>query len=320
MTPAMLHQVTEWLVEQGTLSRFSELAGVIRLHGRFSKTRTAGKVSFAHISDDGGSSVCVEVLASLVAGRGIEPGQAVIATGRLRIRSTRFGLEVRLVASDIEAVKKTNGQNASELAHQGAITLERFRSLPAKRNAFPQSLCFDVSVIHSTSSESLVFQDCISELAKLGDTIKLHRYPVNMLDPVEIASAIRQAPDVGVLIVIRGGGAASDFAVFDDPRVLTAFAAKNAYRVTGLGHSGNQTLLDVLADFSASTPTQAGAFVRETVAVRGRQVSDLMERLEWVIQERNQLQKGRRNLLFLGIFIGAILATLAVVAFKLVNI
>ncbi|MFR0874856.1 MAG: hypothetical protein ACLSHC_09860 [Bilophila wadsworthia] len=38
---------------------------------------------------------------------------------------------------------------------------------------------------------------------------------------------------------------------------------KAAHRITGLGHYGNLTYADIIADFCTTTPTSAGAYVRE---------------------------------------------------------
>ena len=294
MTPGTFHQVIEWLVERDIFGEFGDLAGMIRLYGTFATGKAARKIYFATVSGDGGVAVNIEIPVSLVKGRGVETGCAVIVTGRVHVRSSRYGLEIRLVASDIERDGDAVGPITSELVYQGGITLEGFRNLPVKRNPFPETRCFDITLIHSVSTESQVYQDCLGEIACLGETVKVHGVAVNMDDAVAIASAVRQAPAVGVLIIIRGGGNAADFAVLDDPRLLSAFAEKSSFRITGLGHSGNKTLLDMISDFSASTPTQAGSFIRETVVARQRSTHELTERLKLANRERDHAQKSAR--------------------------
>lgn len=286
ITPAILHQLTECILEQDTNSRFSEFMGVLRLRGRFSSQKTAGKNTYAKISDDGGVSVSVTISTSLVDSRGVVAGSDVIVTGRLRIVSSQYGLEIRLLASDIE-LEDISTWASTELTRQGGITLDLFRTLPTRRNQFPDSPPFDVTVIHSSSAESQVFHDCLSEIARLGNLVTINTTTVNMLDAVALASAIFQAPDTGVLIIIRGGGNAADFAVFEDPRVLKALSEKNSFRITGLGHTGNQTLLDMVADYSANTPAQAGLFVREKITAADRLSEGLVKQLEQTTRERN---------------------------------
>jgi exonuclease VII large subunit len=286
ISPATLQQATALLLEQAMSDRLSDMVGIVRVHGRWTNPgRAVGKHYYAKVTDDGGAAIKVEIPVSLVIGRGISPGQNVFVTGHVHLRNSNYGLEVRVVASNIQADGGTTF--SSDLANQGSITLEHLRTLPIKKNLFPDSQLLDITVIHSTSAVAQVYQDCMTELSRIGQQTQIHTISVNMLDAVAVTSAIRQAPDVGILILIRGGGDTADFEIFDDPRVISEFAGKNSFRVAGIGHSGNKTLLDIFADFSANTPTQAGTFVREHVENRQRQMKDMEMKLAVANRERD---------------------------------
>lgn len=298
VSPGTLQQFTTLLLERLAASELPELGGMIRLHGRWTDPgRASGKSYYgAKIVDDGGSQAKVEILASLVASRGVLPGHLVIATGRLAVRSTNYGLEVRLVATDIELGDQEQAAK-TEVAQQGRMTIERLRSIPMRRVPFPDRDSVSVTLIHSNSAAAQVTQDCMAELSKLGDSVGVFPVKVNMLDPVAIATAIRDANSDDIVMIIRGGGDAADFEVFDDPRVVTALSSQQAHRVVGLGHTGNATLLDLFCDFSANTPAQAGAYVRERVHQRQRLLGDAgkdlrlaKERMEALEKERNTAQ------------------------------
>lgn len=109
---------------------------MIRLHGRWTDPgRPSGKSFYgAKIVDDGGAQGKVEILASLVASRGILPGHQVIATGRLAVRSTNYGLEVRLVATDIQLGDQEQAAK-TEVAQQGRMTIERQQLVQALDDA-----------------------------------------------------------------------------------------------------------------------------------------------------------------------------------------
>ena len=298
VSPGTLQQFTTLLLERLAASELPELGGMIRLHGRWTDPgRASGKSYYgAKIVDDGGAQAKVEILASLVASRGIVPGHMVIATGRLAVRSTNYGLEVRLVATDIQLGDQEQAAK-TDVAQQGRMTIDRLRSIPMRRVPFPDRDSVSVTLIHSNSAAAQVTQDCMAELSKLGDAVGVFPVKVNMLDPVAIAKAIREANADDIVMVIRGGGDAADFEVFDDPRVVTALSSQQAHRVVGLGHTGNATLLDLVADFSANTPAQAGAYVRERVQQRQRLLGDAgkdlklaKERMEALEKERNTAQ------------------------------
>ena len=298
VSPGTLQQFTTLLLERLAASELPELGGMIRLHGRWTDPgRASGKSYYgAKIVDDGGAQAKVEILASLVASRGIVPGHLVIATGRLAVRATNYGLEVRLVATDIQLGDQEQAAK-TEVAQQGRMTIERLRSIPMRRVPFPDRDSVSVTLIQSTSAAAQVAQDCMAELSKLGDAIGVFPVKVNMLDPVAIASAIREANSDDIVMIIRGGGDASDFEVFDDPRVVSALSNQQAHRVVGLGHTGNTTLLDLVSDFTANTPAQAGAYVRERVQQRqrllgeaGKELRLAKERMDALENERNTAQ------------------------------
>lgn len=265
VTPGTLQQFTTLLLERMATTHLPEMGGMIRLHGRWTDPgRPTGKFYYgAKVVDDGGSQAKVEIHTSLVAGSGVAPGQRVIVTGRLAIRNSNYGVEVRLVGSDI-SLDANEQEETVPRKDSGRMTLERLRSLPVRRTPFPTRTTVSVTLIHSSSSISQVTHDCMAELDKIGTAIEVLPVRVNILDPVEIAESIRYA-DGDVLVLIRGGGDAADFEVFDDPRVLTALAQHPAHRVIGLGHTGNTTLLDFVSDYSANTPAQAGAYIREQI-------------------------------------------------------
>lgn len=294
VSPGTLQQFTTLLLERLAASELPELGGMIRLHGRWTDPgRASGKSYYgAKIVDDGGSQAKVEILASLVASRGVLPGHLVIATGRLAVRSTNYGLEVRLVATDIELGDQEQAAK-TEVAQQGRMTIERLRSIPMRRVPFPDRDSVSVTLIHSNSAAAQVTQDCMAELSKLGDSVGVFPVKVNMLDPVAIATAIRDANSDDIVMIIRGGGDAADFEVFDDPRVVTALSSQQAHRVVGLGHTGNATLLDLFCDFSANTPAQAGAYVRERVQQRQRNQGEVARELRLLKERMGSLEKER---------------------------
>ncbi len=64
-------------------------------------------------------------------------------------------------------------------------------------------------------------------------------------------------------MLIRGGGKEEQFDVFEHPDLLHAWATKPVYRIVGVGHSANNTALDLLSNFVATTSAAAGAHLAE---------------------------------------------------------
>lgn len=292
-SPATYHQYIGLLLERMAAESLPEIAGMIRLHGRLTDPGTPkGSMYYAvKITDDGGAQAKADIPTSLMQGRGVQPGQQVVLTGRVAFRSSQYGLEARMAVTDLQLGEQEVTARTVE-SDQGRMTLERLRSMPTVRNAFPVSETITVALIQSASTHAQVALDARAELEKVGEVLVIKPVPINMLDPVAIARAIRQS-DADLLILIRGGGDSSDFEVFDDPRVVQALAECPVFRVVGLGHTGNSTLLDVLADYSASTPTDAGRYVRERVETRLRKRQETQKHWDTLKTHATTLEKER---------------------------
>jgi exodeoxyribonuclease VII large subunit len=281
LTPATLHQLV--VVQAGQLlsDQLPETLGLVRVSGILSDPGSPrGQWHYGVRLAADGAQVAVDLPASLVSGNALIAGEHVSVVGVLRLRASKLGtLELRIEAGDVQALRHGAAPQVN-VVRQGRIGIEQLRSLPVSRHPFPQAngRPLHVAVVQSSSPHAQVAQDCVSELQKLGTAIKIEHLRVNILDPAAIASAIERA-HADVLLLIRGGGPAQDFEVFDDPRVVTALAGKNCYRVIGLGHSGDQTLLSLVVEHSARTPAQAGLFVREVMEARAAKWHAMNEQL-----------------------------------------
>ncbi|MDP9801259.1 exodeoxyribonuclease VII large subunit [Arcanobacterium wilhelmae] len=64
-------------------------------------------------------------------------------------------------------------------------------------------------------------------------------------------------PTVSVIIITRGGGSVEDLLPFSDETLARAVAAAHTPIVSAIGHETDSPILDLVADFRASTPTDA---------------------------------------------------------------
>ncbi|MDN4490453.1 exodeoxyribonuclease VII large subunit [Demequina sp. SYSU T00068] len=77
----------------------------------------------------------------------------------------------------------------------------------------------------------------------------------------ETTAAIRELDGldrVDVIVVARGGGSFEDLLPFSDEALVRAAAACATPLVSAIGHEKDSPLLDLVADYRASTPTDAG--------------------------------------------------------------
>ncbi len=294
-TPATLQQYIDLCLSRLVTDSLPEMAGMIRLQGRLIDAgRPSGKTNYGgKIADDGGTQIKVDIPTSLLSGRGIVAGHQVAASGRLTIRTTSYGVEIKMSVADIRLLADETPENTPAIA-QGRMTLDRLKGLRLRRNEFPVQENIAVCVIQSTSLNAQVVNDCMAAMSEVLSSLKVHHVKINITDPVAISQAIHQC-DADVLVLIRGGGDGSEFDLFDDPRIVEAMTEQCAYRIVGLGHSGNQTLLDVLSDFSASTPTHAGTHIRDRIMSVRRNVQDVRKELTMLKERSSALEKERNT-------------------------
>ena len=208
---------------------------------------------------DGGKSICVDLPLEVIQNGGIRPGDRVDVLGipvvYLKKSVVLFKLHVH-AASVIEA---SAGGRGPEPVKNIEGTISHLKELGFKRIPFPKRATA-ISVIHSKSHAANVFADFKNELDL--KSVNVESLPTAMTDPSAIARAIDQASG-NVVVLIRGGGDDAEFTTFQHDDVVKALARKAAHRITGLGHYGNLTYADIIADFCTTTPTSAGAYVRE---------------------------------------------------------
>jgi exodeoxyribonuclease VII large subunit len=78
---------------------------------------------------------------------------------------------------------------------------------------------------------------------------------------VEVSAALRELdahPEVDVIIITRGGGSFEDLLPFSDEGLVRLAAHATTPIVSAIGHEKDAPLLDLVADWRASTPTDAG--------------------------------------------------------------
>lgn len=78
--------------------------------------------------------------------------------------------------------------------------------------------------------------------------------------PNRIARAVTnlQCEPLDVIVVVRGGGSKADLSAFDSEPVARAIATSRVPVWTGIGHTGDQSVADEVANRSFITPTECG--------------------------------------------------------------
>lgn len=113
----------------------------------------------------------------------------------------------------------------------------------------------------------------------------------------EVTQAIAELdslPQVDVIVVARGGGSVEDLLPFSDEALVRAAAQASTPLVSAIGHEGDAPLLDYVADYRASTPTDAARRIVPDLAQELDGLARAREGIRSAIQRR--LDQERYNL------------------------
>jgi exodeoxyribonuclease VII large subunit len=190
-----------------------------------------------------------------------EEGMEVIATGKISSfpGSSKYQIVIEaLEPAGLGALMAQLEERKRRFAAEGLFADERKRALPFLPRV--------VGIV--TSPTGAVIRDMLHGFRERFPT-RVIVWPVRVQgdgSAAEVANAVRgfnaiqpggPIPRPDVLIVARGGGSLEDLWGFNDEMVVRAVAASDIPVISAVGHETDWTLIDLVADARAPTPTKA---------------------------------------------------------------
>lgn len=302
MSETISSNVTEFTVSElsGSIKKTVERAfSHVRLRGEISGFRgphSSGHAYFS-IKDD-------RALMDAVVWKGVynrlkfkpEEGMEMIATGKITTYpgSSKYQIVIeQLEPAGAGALMAMLEERKKRLAAEGLFNAERKQLLPYMPNV--------IGVV--TSPTGAVIRDI---LHRISDRFPVHVlvWPVRVQGETsgdEVARAITgfnaldaaspiTKPDL--IIVARGGGSLEDLWGFNDEAVVRAAAQSDIPLISAVGHETDWTLLDLVADQRAPTPTGAAEMAVPVKEELNAQIANLSARLQSVssriVEQRRQ--------------------------------
>ncbi|OGH58429.1 MAG: exodeoxyribonuclease VII large subunit [Candidatus Lindowbacteria bacterium RIFCSPLOWO2_12_FULL_62_27] len=225
-----------------------------------------------------------------------ENGMQVVSVGKLDVYQAKgeYQLKVsRLLPQGAGALAVALEQLKKKLAALGLFDPARKRPLPF----FPRR----IGVI--TSTEGAAIRDIFKVGLRRwpGACVLVHPVPVEGAKAApEIAEAIRRMGRWGlcdVLIVGRGGGSIEDLWAFNEEVVCKAAAACPVPVVSAVGHEKDVTLLDLVADVRAATPSNAAEIVFPEIDTVAADLASRRRSLARELKQKFALAAGRLDLI-----------------------
>jgi len=190
-------------------------------------------------------------------GIALEAGMVVRVRGEVQFYKARGSVDFILAELDTDALM---GKVAAERARLVKALLDEGLFDRNRRLSVPHPP-LRVGLVASPGTEG--YLDFLGRLEASGMAFDVRVVPTQVQGrdaPALISAAIAALQTVGcdVLVVVRGGGSKSDLATFDTELVARAIATSDIPVWTGIGHTGDQSVADELANRAFITPTECG--------------------------------------------------------------
>jgi exodeoxyribonuclease VII large subunit len=187
----------------------------------------------------------------------LEPGMVVVIRGTLDFYKPRAELGFLLSEIDVAAL-------LGRLAQKRAALLEVLRSeglLGLNRRLEVPPVALRIGLVASRGTEG--HNDFAGQLLGSGfafDIVLARASVQGPSAPGAIAGALvaLAGRNCDLAVVVRGGGSKGDLAAFDSEAVARAIAAMPIPVWVGIGHTGDQSVADIVANKSFVTPTECG--------------------------------------------------------------
>lgn len=241
----------------------------------------------------------------------VELGTSVIAHGKVTIYEPQGSLQILIdfvQPAGIGALNAEFERRKQRLQEIGMFAEERKRALPR----FPMH----IGVVTSPTGAAL--RDIQTILNRRWPLAKISLYPTEVQGAnveIAIANAIRtsskfkeklQNPEI--LIIARGGGSAEDLWAFNEEIVVEAVFASPVPVISGVGHETDTTLIDLVADIRAATPSAAAeiatpdqieiqAYIQNLTSVQQYTLTSLIRTLKQSVESHKmRLENIRPNI------------------------
>lgn len=186
----------------------------------------------------------------------------------------QYGLKLLIIDVDasftLGEMERQRRETINRLLNECAqyVWLENGRIITKNKNLTLGIVLQKIAVI--SSPQSAGYEDFMNTLDKnpLGYSFTVHPYFTVVQGENNADLIFRTILDVynsktvyDVLVIIRGGGAETDFLVFNHFDLGRIVARYPLPIITGLGHTRNESIVDLMAHTNAITPTKAAEFI-----------------------------------------------------------
>lgn len=214
----------------------------------------------------------------------VEVGKDVLVKGTVIFNN----YSSRIVISVNEIKEKGLSQKYLEFLQMKEEFKKKRYFDPERKKEIPK---FPQKIGLITSEEGAAIVDFLSVINQKPNDMHIYLSPVKVQgesSPLMVKRAIESLDkrNLDLIVITRGGGSSEDLSSFNDRLVIDAtFVAKTPI-ISAIGHKIDKTLLDLVADLSLQTPTEAGSYVIKNYSDISREMKNIIKKMGEITQSR----------------------------------
>lgn len=239
-------------------------------------------------------------------GMPLQKGMSVLVECEVHFHPV-YGLSLSITGIDptftIGDIAKQKQQTIAQLEKDGLLEAQQLLPLP--------TLIRRIAVVSSPSAagyedfkHQLEHSPYAFETTLFGATMQGDTAPKSIISALEELSATHLPPSTGgteggfdAVVLIRGGGATSDLSCFDNYELCAVCAQFELPILTGIGHTRDVSVLDLVAHEALKTPTAVAEWLIHRMDIQASRIADLFVRLGRTADRQIMLRRHRVELL-----------------------
>ena len=226
-------------------------------------------------------------------GQTLQPGMAVLVETEVQYHPV-YGLSLSITNIDpsytLGDIARQRQQTINQLQKDGLLDAQQLLPLP--------TLIRRIAVISSPNAAG--YEDFKHQLEHSPFTFHLSPFFATMQGESaakSIIAALEEIEGFDAVVIIRGGGATTDLSCFDDYELCAVCAQFELPILTGIGHTRDISILDLVAHEALKTPTAVAEWLIHRMEDQTNRINDLLQRLQRTAERQILIRRHRIDML-----------------------
>lgn len=242
-------------------------------------------------------------------GQTLQPGMAVLVEAQIQFHAV-YGLSLSIVGIDprytLGDIARQRQQTMAQLQADGLLDAQQLLPLPTliRRIAVissPQAAGYE-DFKHQLSSSPYPFETTLFAATMQGDAaaksiIAALEEIINAEGSTRSEGTLTAEGTYDCVAIIRGGGATADLSCFDRYELCAVCAQFELPVLTGIGHTRDVSILDLVAHEALKTPTAVAEWLIRRLDEQAARIDNLSIRLARTAERQILLRRHRIEML-----------------------